>query len=383
MSLRERLYADHNASSPLRPAAFAAMSGALAAGGNPTSIHAEGRAARARIETARAAVAALVGGAPANVVFTSGASEAAATVLTPDLGAARLIVFAGEHPCVCAAGRFAAGDVRVAQSDAQGRIDLAALGELLAQDNRPAMLALQAVNNETGVIQPVADAAELAKARGGIVVCDAAQAAGRIRFSLEDCGADWAFVSSHKIGGPPGAGAIIGRAAFPGGAALIRGGGQEQGARAGTPNAPAIAGFGAAAREALATQAEEAERLSALRDGFEAALREGAPDLVIFGAGAARAPQTSCFAVPGLSAQSVLMALDLAGVAASSGSACSSGKVGRSVTLAAMGVSDELAAGALRFSFGWSTTPGEVDKIAGIVRETVAKLLARRSRSAA
>lgn len=380
MSSHIRHYADHNASSPVRPAALAAMADALAAGGNPTSIHTEGRAARARIETARTEVAALVGGSAANVVFTSGASEAAATLLTPALGAARLIVFAGEHPCVLTAGRFAAADVAVAPSDADGRIDLDALAEML---DRPAVLALQAANNETGVIQPVAAAAALAKARGGVVVCDAVQAAGRVAFSLEESDADWVFLSSHKIGGPPGAGALIGRTAFSPDAALIRGGGQEQGARAGTPNAPAIAGFGAAAREALARRAQDAERLAALRDSFEAGLRDLAPDLVIFGEGAARLPQTSCFAIPGLSAQTALMALDLVGVSASSGSACSSGKVGRSATLAAMGVPNELAAGALRFSFGWSTAAEDIDKIAGITRETLAKLLARRSRSAA
>lgn len=383
MPTAERHYADHNATSPLRPAALAAMTAALAATGNPSSIHAEGRAARARIEAARGAVAALVGAQAAHVVFTSGASEAAATVLTPALGGAKLILFAGEHPCVRAGGRFAAADILIAPSDAEGRIDLAALEAALARVGGPATLALQAANNETGVIQPVAEAAALVKARGGVVVCDAVQAAGRIAFDLSASGADWVFLSSHKIGGPPGVGALIGREAFPAEAALIRGGGQEMGARAGTPNAPAIAGFGAAAAEALATRAAEATRLAALRDEFEAALRDVAPDAVIFGFGAPRLPNTSCFAAPGLSAQMLLMALDLAGVAASSGSACSSGKVGRSAALAAMGVADELAAGALRFSFGWSTSAADVAKIAGIVRQTIAKSLARRSRSAA
>ena len=380
MPVAARHYADHNATSPLRPAALAAMTAALGEVGNPSSVHAEGRAARARVEAARADVAALAGGAAAHVVFTSGASEAAATVLTPALGPQTLIVFAGEHPCVAAGGRFAPEAMRIAPCDGQGRIDLDALAAMI---DGPVVLALQAANNETGVIQPVAEAAALVHAQGGIVICDAVQAAGRIGFDLETWGADWALISAHKLGGPPGAGALIGRGAFPPAAALIRGGGQERGARAGTPNAPALAGFGAAAREALATREAQASRLAALRDGFEAALREAIPDLVVFGEGAARLPNTSCVAVPGLAAQTALMALDLAGVAASTGSACSSGKIGRSATLAAMGVTPDMAEGALRFSFGWSTSEADAGQITGIARETLAKLLARRSRTAA
>lgn len=383
MSERARFYADHNATAPLRPAALAAMTAALRVGGNPSSIHAEGRAARAAIEAARLDVAALVAADPAHVVFTSGASEAAATILTPALGPARLIVSAGEHPCVATGGRFAGEDVAVAPVDTSGRLDLAALEALLGQAGGPALLAVQAVNGETGVIQPVAEAAALAHARGGVVVCDAVQAAGRVAFDLEGFGVDWALVSSHKLGGPPGAGALIGRAPFPVDAALIKGGGQERGSRAGTPNAPAIAGFGAAAREAATALSSEAARLAALRDRFEAAVRAIAPEATIFGEGAPRAPQTSHFAVPGLSAQTALMALDLAGVAASAGSACSSGKVAQSSVLAAMGVSPDLAAGALRFSFGWSTSEAEIAGIVAIVQETLGKLLARRSRTAA
>lgn len=378
-----RLYADHNATSPLRPVALAAMTDALARVGNPSSIHAEGRAARAGVENARASVAALVGAEPANVVFASGASEAAATALTPALGADALLVFAGEHACVAAGGRFAGRDVVIAPSDGDGRLDLDALSARLAATPGRAMLAVQAANNETGVIQPVAEAAALVHARGGVVVCDAVQAVGRIGFSLTQSGADWALVSSHKLGGPPGVGALIGREAFPAEAALIRGGGQERGARAGTQNAPAIAGFGAAAAQADADQSGEAMRLAALRDGFEAAMRARFDDIEIVGEGARRLPQTSCLILPGLSAQIALMALDLAGVAASSGSACASGKVGVSATLAAMGLSAERAAGALRFSFGWSTTAGEAEKITEIVVETTAKLLARRSKTAA
>jgi cysteine desulfurase len=383
MAASARLYADHNATSPLRACALAAAADALRAVGNPSSIHAEGRAARARVEEARGAVAALGGAEAANVVFTSGASEAAALALTPALGCETLIRFAGEHACVAEGGRFAARAMTIAPSARDGRLDLDALAAMLATMPGRPMLALQAANNETGVIQPVAEAAALVKARGGVVVCDAAQAAGRIEFSLEASGADWALVSSHKLGGPPGAGALIGRGAFPAEAALVRGGGQERGARAGTQNAPALAGFGAAAREALAAAGVEASRLGRLRDGFEAAMRARFEDVEIVGESAARLPQTSCLILPGLSAQTVLMALDLAGVAASSGSACASGKVGVSATLAAMAIPPERAAGALRFSFGWSTTAADVEHITEIVVETTSKLLARRSRSAA
>jgi cysteine desulfurase len=302
-----RLYLDHNATTPLRPEARAAMLAALDASGNASSIHGEGRAARATIETARAQVAALVGARPAAVVFTSGGTEAANLALTPDIGGAgapfaRLIVSAGEHPCVLDGHRFPAGAVARAPLLPDGRVDLAALDTLVAGGR--VMLALQAANNETGVLQPVAEAAALVRAHGGLVVCDAVQMAGKLPFDMGAAGVDAAILSAHKIGGPPGAGALVfGRPALHILPAMLRGGGQERGQRAGTENAPAIAGFGAAAQAAGAGMTAEAERLGAIRDAIEADIRALRPDAVFFGAGAPRLPQVSAFALPGRQGQ--------------------------------------------------------------------------------
>ncbi|MBL8590998.1 MAG: cysteine desulfurase [Methylobacteriaceae bacterium] len=383
-----RIYLDHNATSPLRPAARAAMLAGLEAA-NPSSVHAEGRAARALVEEARARVAALCGADARHVVFVSGASEAAATALDPAFapagaGPPRLLVVAGEHPCVRAGGGFDGGEIAPVGATAEGLIDLAALERALgAGRGRRTLVALQLANNETGAIQPVAAAAALARAHGARLVCDAVQAAGRIPIDLPALGADWLLLSAHKIGGPKGAGALIGARPFPSEAALIRGGGQERGARAGTENVAAIAGFGAAAAAAQAELATEPARLGALRDAIEAQIMAIAPDATIFSSAAPRLCNTSCFAVPGLGAQTLLMALDLAGVAVSSGAACSSGKVEPSALLTAMGASRDLAAGALRVSLGWSTQAQEVESFCAIFAEIVARLLARRSRSAA
>jgi cysteine desulfurase len=355
-----RAYLDYNATAPLRPEARAATLAALESCGNPSSIHAEGRAARALIEEARRQVAALCRANARDVVFTSGGTETAALALAPSGGLARLIVSAGEHPCVLAGHRFAQAEI--APLGADGRVDLPALKRLL--DGPPALVALQAANNETGVIQPVAEAAALAHARGGRLVCDAAQAAGRV--PLDAFGdADALILSAHKFGGPKGAGALVllreGFAPAP----LLRGGGQERGRRAGTENVAALAGFGAAATAAL----EEA-RLAALRDACEAALPG---DAVIFGAAASRLPNTLAFAIPGLPAATLLMRLDLDGVAVSSGSACSSGKVSPSHVLAAMGVAPALAAGAIRVSLGWGSSCADVEAFAAALDKAAAR----------
>lgn len=386
MTARRRIYLDCNATAPLRPAARAAMLAALEAGGNASSIHAEGRAARARLDVARAEIAALCGARAADVIFAGGASEAAATLLDPRLApggpdGARLLVFAGEHPCIRAGGRFPAGAVETLPATPDGRLDLDALAAALAAaPGQPTLVALQLANNETGAIQPVAEAAALA---GAAIVCDAVQAAGRLPIDIAALGIDWLILSSHKLGGPAGAGAIVGRRPFPAEAALLTGGGQERGARAGTENVAAIAGFGAAARAAREELAAEPARQRALRDGLEARLRAAFADLTVFSEGAPRLCNTTCFAVPGLAAATLLMALDLAGVAVSSGAACSSGKVGVSPLLAAMGVAPELAAGALRVSLGRDTTDRDIEDFAAIFEEVATRMLARRTQSAA
>ncbi|MGA2492146.1 MAG: aminotransferase class V-fold PLP-dependent enzyme [Roseiarcus sp.] len=381
-----RVYLDYNATAPLRPEARAAMLAALDVLGNPSSIHAEGRRARAIVEEARRAVAALAGVEPRGVVFVSGGTEAANLALTPAISApgrktplTRLIMSAGEHPCVLRGHRFAPEATAIAPLQPDGRLDLDALGELLARDEGAPMLALQGANNETGVLQPVAEAAALVHAAGGIVVCDGVQLPGRIGLAAATSGADFVFLSAHKFGGPKGAGALIAmRPDLSIEAPLLRGGGQERGARAGTENVAAIAGFGAAARLAAAEAEREATRLAALRDRLERRLRKTAPEAVVFGAAAPRLPNTLAFAAPGAAAATLLIALDLAGVAVSSGSACSSGKVTPSHVLAAMGVEPGLAAGALRVSFGWASRDDDVDRFVAAFGEALAGLRRRR-----
>lgn len=361
MSAR-RLYLDHNASAPLRPAARDAMLAALDCTGNPSSGHAEGRAVRTVVEGARRQVAALVGADPAGVVFTASATEAANLVLTPGLKVAgraivRLLAGTTEHPCVLHGHRFEAPET--VPVDRDGVIDLKMLAEAVRTAASPVMLALQVANNESGVLQPVRAAADIVHGAGGLVVCDAVQAAGRVPVSLADLRADALILSSHKLGGPKGAGALV----FADPAAhidppLIRGGGQERGLRSGTEDVAAIAGFGAACAEALASGRGETDTCITLRDAFEAGLRGLAPDVAILGADAPRLPNTSCFGAPGIKASTLLMALDLAGVAVSSGSACSSGKIGRSPILDAMGVAPHID-GVVRVSFGWNSRRGD------------------------
>jgi cysteine desulfurase len=362
MTSGERAYLDHNATSPVRPRVRAAMDAALAAGGNPSSVHAEGRVARARIEAARSDVAALAGVGPQDVVFTSGGTEAAATALRPGLGGAGVLVTSAiEHPCVLQGSGFAPDAIRVVPVTPAGVVDLAALQDILAGlSGMTALVSVQAANNETGVVQPLAEIARLTHRAGGILHSDAVQAFGKIPFDLAMLGVDIATVSAHKLGGPQGVGAILFGPGAPRPAALIRGGGQERGARGGTENGPGIAGFGAAAAEARAGLADEAKRIAALRDGWEAGLRAIAPDAVVFGAGEERLPNTSLVSVPGLGAGTALIAFDLDGVAVSSGSACSSGKVRRSHVLEAMDVGEDLGRGALRISFGWSSADDDV-----------------------
>jgi cysteine desulfurase len=383
-----RTYLDFNATAPLRPEARAAMLGALDCVGNASSVHGEGRAARALVEAARRDVAALAGVPAGGVVFTSGGTEAANLALTPSLRIGKdrrdfdlLLVSAGEHPCVLQGHRFSPEQVITLPLEANGRVDLAALDEALADNaGRRALLALQAANNETGVIQPIAEAAAKVRATGGATVCDAVQAFGRIPCAVESIGADVLILSAHKLGGPKGAGALV----FADendhiGHVLVRGGGQERGQRAGTENVAATSGFGAAARIAASAMDAEAEHTRGLRDRLEEAVLQIAPGAVIFGADVERLPNTSCFAVPGTSAETLLMALDLDGVAVSSGSACSSGKVGRSHVLAAMGVGPALASGAIRVSFGWSSRETDVEHFARAFGVAIERIRRRRA----
>ena len=360
--------------------------------GNASSIHAEGRAARAVVEAARAQVAAFVGAPTSGVVFTSGATEALNLALTPHLesGGARaafdlLLIGAGEHTAALAGHRFDAQRVEIVPLTESGDLDLEALDAVLAGCGKArVMLALQAANNETGVIQPVAAAAERIHALGGIVVCDAVQVAGKVAFDMAMLGADVVVLSAHKFGGPKGSGALCfaredDHIAQP----LVRGGGQERGLRAGTENVSAIAGFAAAVAVHAAAPAEQGRRLAVLRDRAEAEVLRSAPDAIIFGGKASRLPNTSYFAVPGIEAQTLLMGLDLEGVAVSSGAACSSGKVKRSHVLDAMGVEPDLARGAVRISFGWNSGEEDVALFGQGFEKVVRTIRSRRMSSAA
>lgn len=382
-----RAYLDHNATTPLRPQARDAMLAALETLGNPSSVHAEGRAARALIEAARDGIAAGLGTKSRNVVFTSGSTEAANLILTPFLQRDQttaevdlLLLAAGEHPAVLAGHRFPAARSETIGLDPEGALSLEALADTLQRNKgRRILLALQAANNETGAIQPVAAAADLVHAAGGLLVCDATQAVGRLETTFASLPADALFFSSHKIGGPMGAGALaLAEDRLHIREALLRGGGQEGGRRAGTENVAAIAGFAAAFAVAKDSMEAEAERLGALRDRLEAKVAEIWPEAMFLSAKGPRLANTSAFLTPGQKAQTLLMALDVEGIALSSGSACSSGKVKASHVLAAMGLEDKAA---LRASLGWSSTEEHVD-LFGIAFAGVAKRIRARRTAA-
>lgn len=365
-----RVYLDYNATAPLRPEALAAMADALGAVGNASSVHAEGRAARARVEAAREAVADLAGAEAKRVTFTSGGTEANNAVLTPEWTyrgtphrAEMLLVSAVEHPSVLAGGRFPPERVKTIPVDGDGVVRLDALERLLAPlaaaGMRP-LVSVMVANNETGAIQPVAEVARLAHAAGGIVHADAVQAAGRIPIDIAALGADAITLSAHKLGGPQGAGAIVRADEALTFASLMTGGGQERRLRAGTENVAAIAGFGAAAT-AAAGELARAPGWTGWRDELAAAMVANGPNVTIFGAGAPRLPQTLSVGVAGALAETLVIALDLAGVAVSSGSACSSGKVAPSHVLDAMSVPAVVARSAIRVSFGWETGRNDLD----------------------
>ncbi len=384
MSL-SRAYLDHNATTPLHPAAKAAIWAALEQSGNASSVHTEGRAARAMIETARIEVARLVGGRARSTFFTSGGTEALNLALTPAIETKAsskpfdaLLVAAGEHACVRSGHRFPSETVEEIGLTPSGVIDLPALQAALERhDGHRVMLALQAANNETGVIQPVAEASALMHAKGGFLVCDAVQAAGRIDCDISALGADILVLSAHKFGGPKGAGALcLASEDIHIAAPLLRGGGQERGLRAGTENIAAIAGFGAAA--AVARDIHDNRHLSALRDRLEAEVARLAGDAVFFGRGVSRLPNTSCFALEGVEAQVLLMLLDIEGVAVSSGSACSSGKVKPSHVLAAMGVTKDVARGAIRVSLGWNSQVEDIELFSRAFEKVVETVRMRR-----
>jgi cysteine desulfurase len=354
-----RTYLDHNATSPLRPPAKAAMFAALEAGGNASSVHSEGRAARKILDDARDAVAEALGVIAPMVVFTSGGTEAN-NLAIKGVKAERIIVSAIEHPAVIEAARATGKPVEFIPVDSTGTVIPESLRTLLASGPE-SLVSVMLANNETGVIQPVRELAAIAHEHGALFHTDAVQGLGKVPVNFGLIGADLMTVTAHKLGGPVGAGALVVRDGLPL-EPLAHGGGQELRRRPGTENIAAIAGFAAAL-------AEPRVNAAALRDELEAGL-EGA---VIVGAGADRLPNTTCFYVPGLKADTLLMNFDLDGIAVSSGSACSSGKVSRSHVLAAMGI-DETA---IRASLGWNSTREDVVRFLAAYRKLMARLSAR------
>ena len=375
--MNQRSYLDYNATAPLRAEVREAVVAALSLEGNPSSVHQEGRAARAAIEDARAKVAALVGARPEEVIFTSGGTEANAQALTAPAGEDfwHCYLSAIEHPSVLSGGRFHPETTTIIPVTPDGIVDLGVLAANLEKHKpggwRP-LVSLMAANNETGAIQPVAEAAAIVHQAGGVLHSDTVQAAGRIPLDIEALGADMVTLSAHKIGGPKGIGALV-LTEGVGVEALIRGGGQERRRRAGTENLTGIVGFGVAA-ELAAVELAHMDRVAKLRDALEEGVRRIAPDAVVLSASVPRLPNTVCLAVPGLKAETLVIGLDLAGIAVSAGSACSSGKVEASHVLAAMGVAPQIAHGAIRVSLGFGSENTDIQRYLGAFGDLVKRL---------
>jgi len=365
----QRLYLDYNATAPLLDVAREALMQACQMFGNPSSVHEEGRKARVLLREARLNVGNLVGSPAEHVVFTSGASESAATLLTPhyrlgrsQLTMSHLYIGATEHPCIAAGGRFPPEKISTIPVKANGLIDCEELQLMLdAHDQTQGLplVAIQYANHETGIIQPMAQLAALVKQAGGILIVDAVQALGKEPVNMAQIQGDFILVSAHKIGGPKGVGAFIANGALLMPEPLITGGGQERGHRSGTEAVPLIAAFGAAAKHIHASTSDK-DRLLTLRQQLEAGIKRHATQAIIYGETVPRLANTSFFALPDIKAETLQIAFDLAGIAVSSGSACSSGKVGTSAVLQAMGVQGEQ--GALRVSTGIATKSGDIKR---------------------
>lgn len=375
-----RIYADYNARSPLRPEARAAIERALGIMGNSSSVHAEGRKAKGLLEDARDVVAASVGAQAMDLTFTSGATEANNQALfgfvrtRPE---ATIFLSGLEHESVWSAARATGARIEMIPARIDGTIDLEQLRDRLATWNLGAdgipLVCLMLVNNETGVVQPVSAAADIAHAAGGYLLCDAVQGLGRVDIDIEMLGADYLTLSAHKAGGASGVGALIVRGSSPM-ASLVFGGGQERGKRAGTENLIGAASFAAAC---AASSEEEKTRVHGIRDSFEAALLREAPAAHIVGVDSERVFNTTCVVAPNLAAEMAVVAMDLAGVACSAGSACSSGKIQASRVLLSMSMDDNAAKSALRFSFGWANEAGDGEAaalaLAGLIKRAQAQ----------
>jgi len=387
----EVIYLDYNATAPVKPQVSKAIAEALAMTGNPSSVHQFGRAARDAVEEARDQVAKMIGASAAEIVFTAGGTEANNTALA-GAGRKRLIVSEIEHPSILRAAESLASDrsgssgnsgsdgggeyeLIMLPVDSEGIVSIETLDQALGANADDALVSIMLANNETGVIQPVAELAGLARARGALVHCDAVQAPGRIAFDVSTLGVDMLSLSAHKFGGSKGVGALYLRAGVDL-QALVIGGGQERGHRAGTENVVGIVGFGVAAHLA-GEDLQRAPHLATLRDTLEQRLREIDPTVRVFGGGAERLPNTSCLSMPGVQSEMQVMGLDLAGVAISAGSACSSGKVEPSHVLRALGAPDAETGCAIRISLGWASGEADVEKLVSAWRAFYAGMSAR------
>jgi cysteine desulfurase len=385
--MADRIYLDWNATTPLRPEARQALAAAWDISGNPSSVHSEGRQARRLVEDARGAIAAAIGARTENIVFASGGTEANALALTPGLRrgtgqpVGRLLVSAIEHASVLSGGRFPQQAMATIKVTGSGLVDLGHLRALLAE-GPPALVSVMLANNETGAVQPISEIAEVVHEAGGLLHVDAIQAFGKIAFDINSLKADLITLSAHKIGGPKGVGALVLAEGIQGLEPLLRGGGQELGRRAGTENVAGIAAFGAASRAAMAALPGDSARVQGLRERLERGLRQ-TPGMIVFGEGAPRLPNCTLFTVPGMRAETAVIGFDLAGIAVSSGSACSSGKVQPSHVLDAMGFSSSLAQGAVRLSLGWSTAEADIDRTLEAWRKLADGLLRGRRRNTA
>jgi cysteine desulfurase len=372
------IYLDHNAITPMRPEAIAAVERALGVFGNPSSVHSAGRAARDVLDGAREAIARALGARPSELVLTSGATEAAALAIRGVLGAApagrrRLVVTAVEHPCVLSLARAlerGGTPVTVVPVDRRGLVDPEAFRAALGPD--VALACAMRANNETGVVLPVRELALAARQVGAPCFCDAVQAAGKLPLDVRELGVDLVALTGQKFGGPRGAGALWIAPGLP--LAPVVGGEQERGRRGGTENLPGAAGLAAALEVAQRAQPAEAERLAALRDRLEQGLLAAVPRARVNGAGAPRLPNTSSVTFEGADAEALLMALDLAGLCASAGAACHSGSTTPSGVLLALGLSEADARATLRLSLGWTSTAEEIDAALRIIPEHVARV---------
>ena len=355
-------YLDYNATAPVRPEVVSAVTSVLEFAGNPSSVHKDGRRAKAKIEVARETIARLAGSPFGTVIFTSGGTEANNLALWGSAMQGRhLIVSAIEHDSVLNISRGVPERKSQIPVTRDGIVDVEALSERLDQLSERAVVSVMLANNETGIIQPIAKVAEVARAHGAIIHCDGVQGPGKVLVNLEEWDADMMTLSAHKLGGPQGVGALIIREGVESPGTLLHGGGQEQGHRAGTENVPGIVGFGEAAARVLADSAEIG-RVEALRDRLEVEVCSTESDAFIIGANVPRLPNTSCIVMPGVPAETQVMSLDLDGVRVSAGAACSSGKVSSSHVLQAMGLPEDQSGSAIRVSLGWASDAEDVDR---------------------